>query len=85
MSTESKRKPDFFFISICAKLNLIAFLFCSSTLDYLGSIMEGLLLNSVLRWMFMYFEPFYLNDLLRWISLFILFILLRYFYAFIIS
>jgi len=87
ISTESSNEPDFFLISMWARLNLIArFLGAKleSILDYFPRVTEGLLLNSVLRCKLIYLDPFYLKDLLKWISLFIRFILLRSFSALII-
>ncbi len=84
ISTESSKEPDFFLISMWARLNLIACFLAAkleSILDYFPSITEGLLLNSVLRCTLMYLDPFYLKDLFRCISLFIRLILLRSFSA----
>lgn len=87
ISTESISEPDFFLISMWARLNLMACFLAAtldSILDYLPSTTEGLLVNSVFRCTLIYFDPFYLKDLLRWISLFIRLILLRSFSALII-
>ena len=85
--TESSSEPDFFLISMWARLNLMACFLAAtldSILDYFPSMTEGLLVDSVLRCTFIYLDPFYLKDLLRWISLFIRLILLRSFSALII-
>lgn len=86
---ESSRGVDFFLISRWARLNLIAFFLLAklvSNLIYsLPRMTEGLLLNYVLRCRLVYFDLFYLKDLFSCSSLFIRFILLRYFYAFMMS